>query len=427
MLTENSLELNRKPRILVVDDSRVMRKAISRILNPQFDLIETEDGEAGWEALLGDEAIDVIITDVEMPRLDGHALLTRIRSSEIMRIREMPVIVITGAEDEPAKQRAYACGATDFVIKPIDGVQLLACTRAQLKPDQIPGKPAETTAALAGEEANRDPLTQLYNRRFFMQRGEQDIAFAKRHNSPLSLVKLDIDNLKTIFDKYGDHAADNILVKLAQILLAKMRQEDTVGRLGGTEFAVLLPSAQHVEAAALAERLSAAVRAEIFEHEGVRIPITISIGVVTWDDYSIDTIDKFLAQAEKHLRLAKGAGGNRLHTSAAKEPAKSNQPDATGDTGSRAVNGEKPIPAPVSASAPTIDTALHMLADGDIAALEPHLPVLTLRILPLLDLCNKKLGLGLSFAIESLKEKLADYTEYPRPSASYLVIPPLSR
>ncbi len=411
MLTENSLELNRKPRILVIDDSRVMRKAISRILNPQFDLIETEDGEAGWEALLGDEAIDVIITDVEMPRLDGHALLTRIRSSEIMRIREMPVIVITGAEDEPAKQRAYACGATDFVIKPIDGVQLLACTRAQLKPDQIPGKPAETTAALAGEEANRDPLTQLYNRRFFMQRGEQDIAFAKRHNSPLSLVKLDIDNLKTIFDKYGDHAADNILVKLAQILLAKMRQEDTVGRLGGTEFAVLLPSAQHVEAAALAERLSAAVRAEIFEHEGVRIPITISIGVVTWDDYSIDTIDKFLAQAEKHLRLAKGAGGNRLHTNAAKEPAKSNQPDATGDTGSRAVNGEKPIPAPVSASAPTIDIALHMLADGDIAALEPHLPVLTLRILPLLDLCNKKLGLGLSFAIESLKEKLADYTE----------------
>ena len=132
MLTENRLELSRKPRILVVDDSRVMRKAISRTLNPHFDLVEAEDGEAGWEALLGDEAIDVIITDVEMPRLDGHALLTRIRSSELMRIREIPVIVITGAEDEPAKQRAYACGATDFVIKPIDGVQLLARTRAHL-------------------------------------------------------------------------------------------------------------------------------------------------------------------------------------------------------------------------------------------------------------------------------------------------------
>src|SRR5713226_3110316 len=411
MLTENSLELNRKPRILVVDDSRVMRKAISRILNPQFDLIETEDGEAGWEALLGDEAIDVIITDVEMPRLDGHALLTRIRSSEIMRIREMPVIVITGAEDEPAKQRAYACGATDFVIKPIDGVQLLACTRAQLKPDQIPGKPAETTAALAGEEANRDPLTQLYNRRFFMQRGEQDVAFAKRHNSPLSLVKLDIDNLKTIFDKYGDHAADNILVKLAQILLAKMRQEDTVGRLGGTEFAVLLPSAQHVEAAALAERLSAAVKAEIFEHEGVRIPITISIGVITWDD-SIETIEKFLAQAEKHLRLAKGTGGNRLHTNATKESAKSSDtpPPSNADT-VVIVNGEKPIPIPAPSLEPTIDAALQMLAMGDLAGLESHLPALTRRIVPLLDLCNKRLGLGLSFAIESLKEKLADYSD----------------
>src|SRR5713226_1869746 len=136
MLIENIAQLSKKPRILVVDDSRVMRKAISRILDSQFDLVETEDGEAGWEALLGDEAIDVIITDVEMPRLDGHALLARIRSSEVARIREMPTIVITGAEDEPAKQKAYACGATDFVIKPIDGPQLLACMRTHLKSDQ---------------------------------------------------------------------------------------------------------------------------------------------------------------------------------------------------------------------------------------------------------------------------------------------------
>jgi two-component system, cell cycle response regulator len=450
MLIENSAQLSKKPRILVIDDSRVMRKAISRILDSQFDLIETEDGEAGWEALLGDEAIDVIITDVEMPRLDGHALLTRIRSSEVARIREIPAIVITGAEDEPAKQKAYACGATDFVVKPIDGTQLLACMHTHLKSDHLSSKPAETAAALlTKEEANRDPLTQLYNRRFFMQHGEQDIAFAKHHSSQLSLIKLDIDNFKIIFGKYGDDTADNILAKLAQVLLAKIRQEDTAGRLAGTEFAVLLPSAQHVEAMVLAERLSAAVKAEIFEHDGVRIPITISMGVITWDD-SIETIEKFLAQAEKHLRLAKGTGGNRLHTNAAKESAKSSDtPPSNADTVVK-VNGEKPIPTPVRSLEPivlqmpamgdlaelasntdtiveinrkkpipipapslelTIDAALQMLANGDLAELESHLPTLTRRIVPLLDLCNKRLGLGLSFAIESLKEKLADYTD----------------
>jgi diguanylate cyclase (GGDEF)-like protein len=327
-----------------------------------------------------------------------------------MRIREIPVIVITGAEDEPAKQRAYACGATDFVIKPIDGVQLLARTRAHLKLDQVPDKQAEATAVLAAEEANRDPLTQLYNRRFFMQRGEQDISFAKRHNSPLSLVKLDIDNLKTIFDKYGDHAADNILVKLAKILAAQIRQEDTAGRLGGTEFAVLLTSARDAEATVLAERLCAAVNTETFEHEGARIPITISVGVVTWDDYSIDTIEKFLAQAEKHLRLAKSAGGNRFHSIEAKGPAESTPTDATGSPAQPPIK-KQPVPTTVSAPAPTVDSALEMLAMGDIAKLEPHLPALTLRILPLLDLCNKRLGLGLTFAIESLKEKLVDHTK----------------
>ncbi len=410
MPIENSAQLSKKPRVLVVDDSRVMRKAISRVLDAQFDLIETEDGEAGWEALLGDEAIELIISDVEMPRLDGHALLTRIRGSEVARIREIPVIVITGAEDEPAKERAYACGATGFVIKPIDGSKLLSHIRTYLKSDQAPAipPPVETPPPSAEDEANKDPLTHLYNRRFFMQRGTQEISFAKRHNSPLSLIKLDIDNFKTIFETYGDQVADKILTKLAALLLAKIRQEDTAGRLGGTEFAVLLPSAQQVEAAVLAERLSAAVGAEILEHEGARIPLTISAGVVAWDD-AMETIEKFLIQAEKHLRMAKGAGGNRVHSHTAKQPTQLNNTGFANDTTSPKQTKEaRPMPAP--AAEPTIDAALQMLANGDIAKLESHLPALTLRILPLLDLCNRKLGLGLSFAIESLKEKLTEYT-----------------
>jgi len=119
------------PRIIVVDDSRVIRRAISKILGAEFDVIEAEDGESGWERLLEDESIQVVVADVEMPRLDGYSLICRIRAAEPPRIKNIPVIIITGAQDEETRQRAFACGATDFITKPIDRVQMLARARAQ--------------------------------------------------------------------------------------------------------------------------------------------------------------------------------------------------------------------------------------------------------------------------------------------------------
>lgn len=389
-----------KPRILVVDDSRVMRKAISRILEPEFELIETEDGEAGWEALANDPTIEMVISDVEMPRLDGHQLLVRIRACEDARIRAIPAVIITGAEDEPAKQKAFASGATDFITKPIDKAQLLARAHAYTKRQSADA--VVETAEVAQEQASKDPLTQLYNRRFFLQRGTQDISFARRHNSHLSLIRFDIDNFKTIFSTYGDQAADYILTALTKLLLTKVRHEDTAGRIGGAEFAILSPSSQRLEAMVLAERLRAAVEAHTFAFEGARIPVTISIGAAAWNEPA--DIDALIGVAEQQLRLAKAAGGNRVM---------SNQDDAVAAT----PQNPSPPPAPVAESpartaAPaagdlTVEQALALLAEGEFKTLEPHLKSLTLHVLPLVELCNKKLGLGLSFAIDSLRDKLS--------------------
>jgi CheY-like chemotaxis protein len=118
-----------RSRVLVVDDSAVIRKAISRVLDSDYDLLEANDGEAGWEALKQNNDLGIVISDVQMPKLDGYGMICRIRADSDPKVRDLPVIVITSAEDDVTRERAYACGANDFILKPIDSDQLLNCVR----------------------------------------------------------------------------------------------------------------------------------------------------------------------------------------------------------------------------------------------------------------------------------------------------------
>jgi len=92
-------EEKQKPRILAVDDSRVMRRAMSKVLSKDYDVIEAENGEDAWTILLNDDLIQVIFTDLSMPYLDGYGLLERIRTSDELRLNDIPVIIITGNDD----------------------------------------------------------------------------------------------------------------------------------------------------------------------------------------------------------------------------------------------------------------------------------------------------------------------------------------
>jgi two-component system, cell cycle response regulator len=375
-----------KVRVLVADDSRVIRKAISKILSNEFELIEVGDGEAAWEHLLQDGSIEVLVSDIEMPKLDGYSLICRVRAADPERIRNIPIIVITGADDELTRERAFACGATDFIIKPIDGVQLLARTRAHAKLDQTTRKLEETSTALE-EQTAVDPLTQLHSRRYFLQHGVQDIAYAKRHNSDVSIIRIDIDNFRSLYKKYGDQVCDQVLIWLAKKLTASSRTEDTVARTGGGEFAILAPSSGRMEAAVLCERARAAVNAEPFKNEDVTIPLTISLGLATLGRDPGETVEELLMLAEQRMTLAKAAGGNRLGVS---------------------YREEAPKPEEAIIEQPDLETALKILGANEGGKLVPFLPDLVTRCIPLLEFCNKKLDLGLGFAIESLKEKIAD-------------------
>ena len=373
-----------KPRILVVDDSRVIRRAISKILNAEFQITESEDGEAGWNALLADPSIQVVISDVEMPGLDGYALICRIRAFEDARVRTVPVIIITGGQDEVTRERAFACGATDFITKPIDGVQLLARARAHARLDQTTRKLAETTKTLEDQSAI-DPLTELHSRRYFLQRAAQDVAYAKRHGESLAVVRIDIDNFRALYKQNGDDWCDRMLVWIAHRLRAGTRTEDTVARISGGSFAVLAPATDRDAAVVVAERLRAAVAENAFAHESAEVAITISLGIGTRGADG-DSVEDLLTHAEQRLTLAKADGGNRL-----------------------GVSYEEEVPPPEEATMeqPDFEAALTMAANGEGGKLLPYLPDLLARMLPLLELCDKNMDTELGTVLKSLKQKLA--------------------
>jgi CheY-like chemotaxis protein len=121
-----------RPWVLIVDDSRVVRRTILNTLGATFNVLEAGDGAAGWRMLRQNSRIDVVISDIQMPEMDGYSLICKVRAVEDPALREVPIIVITSAEDDITRERAYACGANDFILKPFNADQLISCVRSQI-------------------------------------------------------------------------------------------------------------------------------------------------------------------------------------------------------------------------------------------------------------------------------------------------------
>ncbi len=300
-----------RPRILLAEDSQTSKAMLSKNLSESYRLIEARDGEEAWQILAADEHIDVVITDVNMPRMTGQQLLVKIRKSPIARIASIPVIVMTAANDSVDKNLAFLNGANDFLTKPVDVMELQARVNVHYKLSRTIRELEESRRALV-EQASTDPLTRLRNRRSFYEQGTQQVAAVKRYMGELSVLLIDIDHFKEVNDKFGHQAGDEVLVKVATLLGGIVRNGDVVARIGGEEFAVLLPETNRLGAAVLAERIRARVeKAEIVTADA-RIRVTISIGMAAFSAESVDTFDELLAVSDRRLYLAKNQGRNRI-------------------------------------------------------------------------------------------------------------------
>jgi two-component system, cell cycle response regulator len=161
------------------------------------------------------------------------------------------------------------------------------------------------------EAAVRDGLTRAYNKRHFLERLASESAYARRHQSALSLLMLDVDHFKKVNDTHGHPAGDYVLSTLGQVILTTVRVEDLVARYGGEEFAVLCRGTALPNAMSLAERLRRSVETHAFTFGGQRIPVTISVGVSECSA-TAPNAQELISEADGALYEAKRGGRNRV-------------------------------------------------------------------------------------------------------------------
>jgi len=290
-----------KTTLLVVDDSRLMRVAARKILMNDFNILQATDGEEAWEILQQHPEISLVMSDLSMPNLDGLGLLKRIRESDL---GELPVIIVTGAEDDDgSKRNALAAGASDFITKPFESVQLLARAKSQArqKNTQEALQQSETEKQQLRETSQIDPLTGLANRRAFISHLEENLAYAARHRTELSLIVVRIDKYKVLFLRRGKQVAEKLARKLAGILIEGRRREDTVGLIALDAFGILLPSANQPGAKRVLAQLSAAIEQLEVDAEGEPVPFNVHFGVCTPEIRPGIRADEVMAAAEGAL------------------------------------------------------------------------------------------------------------------------------
>jgi diguanylate cyclase (GGDEF)-like protein len=379
----NAPDTAHRARILAVDDSRVIRHAMKKILSADYDVVEAGNGEEAWQMLEQDPSIDVIFSDISMPFLDGFGLLDRLRGSEDEYLAAMPVVIVTGKEDdEEAKRKALSHGATDFISKPFDSVQLLAHAKTHVKLEQTTRKLNETEKSLEMEAAI-DALTGVGSKRYFMKAAGAVLSHAKRHGTPLVICRLDVDHFDKFFIKNGKNAANSVLGTLGGMLLEQVRDEDNVARLGLASFALLLQSTSLEGAVALAERIREKIAAAAFEHDGFLMHITASIGLSAPEILQETEVEDLLYSAQAQLTAAHQRGGNAV--AVAREPA----------------------PLEPAGDKLTLDTALEMLERGQQNAVKAQAQALLRSTLPLLDLYAEELDRRLLPLVDQLRESLA--------------------
>ncbi|ACK66075.1 response regulator receiver modulated diguanylate cyclase [Rippkaea orientalis PCC 8801] len=294
--------------ILIVDDISQNLKVVGAV----FD----QAGYGTTFALGGQQALDrlavinpdLILLDWMMPEISGLELCKKLKANPCYE--DIPIIFLTANHDTDALLEAFKYGAIDYVTKPFHAPELLARVKTHL---QLKSAQDRLKKALADIKtlATTDPLTGVFNRRFFLEFAQKEISRVHRYDYSLSTLMLDVDHFKQINDTYGHNIGDEVLKFLTQVLLKIIRKADCLARLGGEEFAILLPQTPLEGAEELARRILQVLRKSELNLAGKIIRLTLSIGVSSYQ-VSEDTIEESLKRADRALFAAKNQGRDRF-------------------------------------------------------------------------------------------------------------------
>lgn len=287
--------------VLIVDDTVANLDIVSDFLR-DYDVIASSSGNEALD-IVQREKIDLILLDIMMPQLDGYEVCKILKSSK--KTKDIPVIFLTSKSDEESIELAYDIGGIDFVTKPFKPKELLAKVKRELYLQDL----QEDLKLLA----SIDPLTRLYNRRYFTQTANSILDLAQRNQTKTSVILLDIDKFKKVNDTYGHKAGDDALVALASNLLSFSRKSDVISRWGGEEFVLLLPNTDINGALIIAEKIRKIVQDSVVSLEdGQTLQFTVSLGTSEFNPQTDSNIEASINRSDEALYRAKKSGRNRV-------------------------------------------------------------------------------------------------------------------
>ncbi|MDH5508942.1 MAG: diguanylate cyclase [Nitrospinota bacterium] len=320
--------------ILLVDDSRFSREIIQSLLvKNNFKNLMLSGSSAEAMAVLGvstpqkeERDVDLILMDVVMKTMDGIEATREIKKH--FRFKDVPIVMVSGVTEKEKLQEAFSAGASDYIEKPVNEIELVARVKSILSLSREIKERKDRELKLLKltrelEEANKklevlsslDGLTGVANRRILDQALSKEWMRMARSSQPISMLLIDVDYFKKFNDSYGHIAGDECLKKVARaISFSVSRPGDTVARYGGEEFAVILPETDGPGAQRVAVAIMERVGKLGIRHESSEIgkTLTVSQGVATMIPVDSKKSSALLEMADKALYKAKHEGRARI-------------------------------------------------------------------------------------------------------------------
>ena len=292
-------------KILIVDDEPINIQVLLNHLSVRNYLADYALNGLDAISKIDNNHYDLILLDIMMPRMSGYDVCKEVRKKHTPY--ELPVIILTAKNRSDDLIAAFEVGANDYLIKPLDRTELFARIETQLSL-----KNAVNDAIINAQLANTDPLTGIYNRRYYMEAGNREFESAKRYNTALSVIMLDIDNFKNLNDTYGHDTGDIAIKFLASSIRKNLRGIDIPGRAGGDEFMIILPGTGMEGAVFVAEKIREIIQdSAISTADDKTVKFTLSLGVASHKKES-GSFEEIISEADEMLYLSKKKGRNRV-------------------------------------------------------------------------------------------------------------------
>ncbi len=301
----------RNCRVLVVDDDETDVSLIREALKPLAAQVVAANTIAEAEALLAKDSFDLVFSNIDLRDEDGLAICPRLRSNQATR--HVPILLLATAEEIEKVAKGLDLGANDYLLRPFDSHETFARARTQLRHKR------NYDRLRSGLEKNLmlaliDPLTGAFNRRYLDAHMPHFFQHAAEVMRPLCVQMIDIDYFKKVNDTYGHPAGDSVLREVAQRIPNCIRPSDFFVRMGGEEFAIVMPETELRHAEKIAERVRKKIAEEPFviPNNDKNLQITISVGVAAASRLNHDNPNDVFDRADAALLIAKKKGRNRI-------------------------------------------------------------------------------------------------------------------